>query len=89
MSIVIAIDKRESTNIAALMKIFFMWEKRNQGPKPAVMFPPRNKTINQNQDPRDKRCPDTRDLKDFKSKELGKVEEGSLFQSSPAVYMND
>ena len=20
---------------------FFMWEKRNQGPKPAVMFPPK------------------------------------------------
>ena len=55
----------------------------------AVLFPPRNKRSNRNQGPRDKICPDTRDLKDCKSKEVGKMEEGSLFQSSPAVYMND
>ena len=70
-------------------EVFFYVVKRNQGPKPAVIFPSRNTTSNQNQDPRDKRYPDTRDLKDFKSKEVGKMEEGSLFQSSPAVYMND
>ena len=69
---------------------FFIYVgKEEPRAKPAVMFPPRNERSNRNQGPRDKRCPDTRDLKDFKSKEVGKMEEGSLFQSSPAVNMND